>query len=178
MKKSLRLVGLALLAVAAVFAFASCGDGGGGEGITIISGDPSTAILTKVGLTSSQFTQLKNIAGGGYYGYFYEANYYDTEDYGTQLIPMLALFYENKTEANFNTAKTSLNTIFNFSGNNVMGYESSGDYDDYHGNYSTEGGRFSNRLVGLTFFPSAINEEGLTLPAGTMIISMEYADFM
>ena len=147
-KEKIRLVHLVVLAVAAMFVFASCGDGGGG-GYTIIQGDPSNNILTSVGLDSSKFNTLKGI--GGYYGYIYEPS-----------IPGLALFYKNKNEADFNSAKTTLNSVFSLSGGGMGANQNDG--------VLTKSVCSSPTSVVLTLFRENFLMNGLFFSAGTMMI--------
>ena len=153
-KEKIRLVHLVVLAVAAMFVFASCGDGGGG-GYTIIQGDPSNAELSSVGLNSSKFNTLKGI--GGYYGYIYD------DSYG---VPGLVLFYKEKNEAAFNSAKTTLNSVFELSGGDQM----SANYTDEEEIYSGSGG---SMRVDLFLYKKNDSFGGIYLPAGTMVISIE-----
>jgi len=147
-----------IIAIVAItgFGFTSCGDGGGG-GITIESGPPGNAILTRMHLTPSQSTALLGISG--YYGY----SYFDEGGPGLGLV----FLYKGKNEAAFNSVKELLEkSPFNYS---MTDY----DLPQYNTEFAVRGGNGDSAQTTLSLYTVVFSEAGINFPAGSMMISLE-----
>jgi hypothetical protein len=154
---------LGILVMVLVFGMTviGCDNGSSGGGDTnyfdilnLSNSTPNDSTLSAVGLNQTKFTQIRDAAAGGFQGW-------TIGDDG-----FLLMAWTGRSLSNFNSVVDELKTIFGF-GEPIYEYES--------GVYA-QGiiGEDKGILYSLVFFSTRLSEDGLYLPAGSMMLDFYY----
>jgi hypothetical protein len=123
---------LGMLALVLVFGMAvvGCDDDNGDtetnyfDALNLSTSNPSSAILSAVGLTQTQFNQIRDAADGGFQGW--DTMFFNGND-------NLLMAWSGRSVSNFNSVADILTNIFDEQrrGNEAGLYEAAGNDNDY-----------------------------------------------